>query len=162
MMKKMIAILLAMVTILSLAACGSQSEDENMQTAIDAGDGLVAVGGEENMIFGKVTSMVGNEIKMKVGTLPEISEEEDEPNEDVPAAGGDSAAAAPAVLMSEETYELDYTGETMEFIANSGIKIMSMGQECSLANIKEGSVIGIIVEDANAEQINVKEIVIVN
>ena len=156
-MKKIGVLLLAAVMSISVMACGKDKVDEkNSETQAQAMENEnegVAEG--IDLTYGKVINIVGNELEIKIGTLPEPEENSEE---EAPAMGGDAVAAAPAQEMAPEDYELNYTGETLKVTVDSGIKIMNMGQKCSLANIKEGNVIGLLLDDPKAENPNVEEI----
>jgi len=159
-MKKLFTVLLALCMTFSLAACGGGSNDATTETP-NVGGGAASAN-SDNLIYGKVISVVGNEIELKVGTMPEIDLGEKEDDYIAQEVDGGLALAKRVDSPDEGGMELDYTGETIRVTISAGIPIMGMGQESTLSEIKTGTILGLEVEDTAAEALNIKEIQIIN
>ena len=107
--------------------------------------------------FGKVKTVVGNEIELELAKEP-FSEDDEEPKSEEEAGG--SMAAATLTPSSTATsienlpkMELEYTGETKSMTLPAGVSIMNKGVEGDLSAIKEGSVVMIIASENGEDPI---------
>lgn len=160
-MKKIGVVLLMSIMIFGLSACGKKEAGETAQENKE--------GAEMNMekmpdeIYGKVISIIGNEMELKLGNFPEEVEESDEEvKQEVPSGEASAVTSAvPAKEIDPDMFELEYTGETVKVTVNAGIPVKSMGKESSLSSIKDGGILQLSVEDAKAENLEIKEIQII-
>lgn len=156
---KKLSVLLLMTIAVTMTACGTQkslgTKTDADVVSMEKGDGEAAQG--MKLTYGKVTSIVGNEIEVMLGKLPEAEE-----TEAVSVGNGVAVAAAPAVQGGDvPEMELEYTGEKEKFTVNSGVPVMNNGQESNVSAIKEGTVIGIMMEETDDEALKLKEIQII-
>lgn len=163
-MRKIGAILLMSILILSLAACQKKEAGEADQAGKENNEEQVV--SSEDMpdeIYGKVISIVGNEMELKLGNLPdEMTEPDEEIKQEAPSGDGEAmASVTPAMEIDPDMFELEYTGETMKLTVNAGIPVKNMEKESSLSSIKEGGILRLAVEDAKAEKIEIEEIQII-
>ena len=74
-MKTLMTLLLTLAMLFTLAACGGQAGGDQTQepNQSDVLDGDVSGGEDENYesLYGKVTSIVGNEIELALAELPD-------------------------------------------------------------------------------------------
>lgn len=150
-MKNWMALALVVIFIFSLAACGTKNaENKGELSGSQDADDQFAFAGDENSIYGKITSITGNEIEIAVAKKPtddgnganDLSGDVITPNEnDVPIIGGEA--------IDDPTDNLEFTGETKSFTIPAGVKITNMGQEMSLSNLKKGDIISVSIGSEN-------------
>lgn len=180
-MKKKLLTTLSAMALLGLVGCGTKDIENNdssnqMISSTGGGEGSAqSIDGpgltdEEfatmKQTYGKITSVIGNEIEVSIANNPFLNSEEGE--EELPEGGmvametTDSIAAAPAgegeisgdILMNENKLELEYTGETESYTIPTGTIIFSMNGQGTINDLKEGSVVSIsIVGDEGAEKV---------
>lgn len=85
-----------------------------------------------------VTEIVGNELTFKIGTPNETSQP-DKQEEQEPIPSNDSAMMGEA--QEAEPLTLTLTGEEEHVVIDAGIKIMAMGENGSLKDIKKGNIV---------------------
>lgn len=166
-MKKMITMTLALALACSLAACGGNVDSTTGKTPPE-GSGTVAVGGsggedimsaDYEFLFGKVTSIVGNEIELALAEMPEVEtppvEEDTAGENDIPEGTVSAATGTIAVDPSSNAGEnMEFTGETLTITIPAGVQIYSMGQETTLSALKKGSLVSVMVD--NLEDLNIQ------
>lgn len=149
-MKKLLIMILCVITVISLAACNKTSTNDGMKTAGGPPEGAAELTSEA--YIGKVTAVTGNEVTIDLAELPE---DEDAVNASGDAADGDdgpdSVAAAPVVPLIGQggpasqgpKIELKYTGESKSAVIPAGATIFDIqtGKEVKMTSIKKGSVV---------------------
>ena len=106
------------------------------------------------MFYGRVSEVAGNELTLDLAKLPGV--------DDAASAPADEDGEMPAMVMTpateagegtggqtgaEERTELDYTGESRDFIIPGGLKITGAdGSEKQLTDVKKGSVLAIFAD----------------
>ncbi|MDO0825543.1 hypothetical protein [Desulfosporosinus nitroreducens] len=158
-MKKVTVLLLAICLMMSLVGCsgGNKTDDQSKGTAQM---GLAPADHNAKTIYGKVTNIIGNDVELMLGNMPEVEEVESETIIDDP--DGDIAVAAkPAVDANAGPFELEYTDETLTITVFAGLPITNMGEELSLSSIKNGTILALVVEDVKAETLTLEAIHIV-
>lgn len=164
-MKKLMTLILALALTCSLAACGSDggnsAEDNSGNLAAGPGGSDTLVTMDCEYLYGKITSIVGNEIELALAEMPDT---------DTPATDGDDSgdtgeipdgpiAAAPAQAVDPIVgggENVEYTGETLTLTLPAGVKFYSMGQETTLSALKKGSLVSVVVD--NLEDMNIQVI----
>lgn len=145
-LKTWIALLFVVVFAMSFTACGAQGAGEkgNSSDKSESG-GQMAFSNADDTIYGKITEITGNEIKVAIAKKPVESEDGKDdlkgdvitPNDsDVPMIGGEG--------IEDPIDNLEFTGETKTFTIPAGVKITNMGQEISLSSLKKGDIISVM------------------
>ena len=173
-MKKIVMTTVSTMVLVGLVGCGSNIPTDK-ETVISPGDNETADFQNVTQVYGKVKSIIGNEIEVSLAKNPfELSEEELEALEgEIELEGGmeigqavtvtDSIAAMPSdveggnfslLIGEQEPLELEYTGETKSFTIPTGTTILNYltGGEGSINDIKEGSVIAIAMDGEEDNQ----------
>lgn len=162
-MKKLVCVCVSLVLAMGLSACGAKEE-----TPMDGG--LAQEAGAETPIsgevvtgeylYGKVTSVVGNEIELALAEMPEVPEVPEgsvtEIGDGMVAATLVPASSAGAGEDAESNIEL--SGEVKNVTIPAGTKIYSMGQETPVTSIKKGSLISMTVDnltDMNIQRLDI-------
>ena len=156
-MKTLMTLLLTLAMLFTLAACGSQAGGDQTQepNQSDVLDGDVSGGEDENYesLYGKVTSIVGNEIELALAELPDddAGDGDDDPT---PVELPGSIVVTQKEPINVESME--YTGESLTFTVPAGTQFYSDGQETVLSAVKKGSVVSVTVD--NREDMNIQSI----
>lgn len=173
-MKKRNLTLIALALALSFTACGvpndgqanssagtEQSANSNSeQNTSQQGEALPEV----RMLYGKITSIVGNEIELSVAEIPESENNETSEPPAVPEDSFDAPAAmmtTPAMSADEVVdagSNLEYTGETLNLTLSAGTKILQNGQETTLSALKKGSVLSVLIDDVDSMNVGIVDI----
>lgn len=146
-MKKLTMLLLTLVLALSFAACAAKPSSSDLDVISASGD----------YIYGKITTITGNEIEMALAKIPEENDEAepgDMPGDDIEIPMGENAM--PAVggpVIDDVTDNLEFTGEKKSLTIPAGIKVYSMGQEIKLSNLKKGDIISVAVDSENPDTV---------
>ena len=118
-------------------------------------DWPVSGGEEENYesLYGKVTSIVGNEIELALAELPDddAGDGDDDPAP-VELPGGIVVTQKEPINVES----MEYTGESLTFTVPAGTQFYSDGQETVLSAVKKGSVVSVTVD--NREDMNIQSI----
>ncbi|MBC5629675.1 hypothetical protein H8S20_12320 [Clostridium sp. NSJ-6] len=177
-MKKVLAMVICAVMTVTIIGCSSKNdnppkaEQNNNVESNDASNGGSNENSERIMYFGKVKSIVGNEIELELAENQDGNNEEDDkqaqisgqlgaglsatdtapndalfdPNEGDGNSGGNGGGGN-AELPESNTpkLELKYTGETKTFTISAGATILDSRtvSESKLSAIKKGTVIRI-------------------
>lgn len=153
-MKTWIALVLVAVFALSFTACGTRgtNDKENPSDQSENGD-QGAFSSADDAIYGKITEITGNEIKVAIAKKPAENENGKDdlkgevvtPNEnDTPMIGGE---------IEDPMDNLEFTGETKTFIIPAGVKITNMGQEINLSSLKKGDIISVVTDTENPDNV---------
>ncbi|SJZ55662.1 hypothetical protein [Anaerorhabdus furcosa] len=143
-MKKLIYVL---VVGLLLVGCSTKAPNQNGESKKDGQNEQQEV----ELVFGKITSMTGNEIELDLAKDPTGEEQDLEENEDGSIKAATLTESANAEDNANQTNEnedkmkLEYTGEKLSVNVPAGIDIsnFSSGSELKLTDLKEGSVIAV-------------------
>ncbi|MEG1427666.1 MAG: hypothetical protein RSC76_08260 [Oscillospiraceae bacterium] len=148
-MKKIIIGLLCGVMALSMAACGSETN-----SSVTAPEEKPVVTRQQ---YGKVASIIGNELEFTLAKNPFPEEE----SSIAPEGGGDGTMAAAvtteAIKQGDEAQAapklaLEYTGESKSYVIPAGVKINGLkGGEEQLTAIGKGSVLAITMNQETGE-----------
>lgn len=172
--KRIAAGILTASLLLTFAACGEapasgatdkatssgvQSKAENKETGTSSADAGAQGVGSITQVFGKVTSVTGNEITLSLANPPEVEQEEE--SSQPPQGGGEIVAAVEMVPATEAIpgggeavelpkIELTYTGEEKDFQVPAGAEILGKdGTSATLDSLKKGNVIMLNIDHNN-------------
>ena len=144
---KMIAILLTAALTICLTACSGQapSSDLPQNSASDSAPPTV------ELFYGRVNQVAGNELTLDLAKLPGDDTADSAPQDEdgeMPATvmtpATEAGAAEGGQTGAEERTELEYTGESKDFVIPGGLKISGAnGEEKQLSDIKKGSILGV-------------------
>lgn len=172
-MKKHNLILIALALALSFTACGvpndgqSNSSAGTEQSANSYSEQNTSQQDETlpevRMLYGKITSIVGNEIELSVAEIPESENNETSEPPTVPEDSFDAPAAMMTPAMSADEVvdvgsNLEYTGETLNLTLSAGTKILQNGQETTLSALKKGSVLSVLIDDVDSMNVSIVDI----
>lgn len=152
-MKTLIALLLVVVFAMSFTACGNSGGDKQ-PNEVNGKEGGEFYESSENSIYGKITEITGNEIKVAIAKKPAENENGKDdlkgevftPNEnDVPMIGGEH--------IEDPMDNLEFTGETKTFTIPAGVKITNSGQEINLSSLKKGDIISVVTDTENPDTV---------
>lgn len=152
-LKTWIALLLVVVFAMGFTACGTEGTDNHKNPSGQSENGdQGAFSSSDDAVYGKITEITGNEIKVAIAKKPAENEKGKDdlkgevisPSEnDLPMIGGEST--------EDPMDNLEFTGETKTFAIPAGVKISSMGQEISLSSLKKGDIISIVTDTENPD-----------
>ena len=171
-MKKEFVLTVAVILAVSMfAGCSKNSSQPQTPDTNSTNSSSEPVNNDnENFVeskgyFGKIKSIVGNEIEIDIGELaaPELEETDEDlgdlgpmgqmiavPQEGTEGSGTiDPSASAPKL-------DLIYTGESKSFTIPAGASIFKFASEETLSALKVGSVVSISVEGANDTVVRVE------
>lgn len=154
-MKTWIALLLVVVFAMSFTACGAGGTNDkgNSSGKSESGEQM-AFSSADDAIYGKITEITGNEIKVAIAKKPAENENGKDdlkgdvitPNEnDMPMIGGEG--------IEDPMDNLEFTGETKTFTIPAGVKITNMGQEINLSSLKKGDIISVVTDTDNPDTV---------
>lgn len=147
------ALLLVVVLAVSFTACGNSGGDKQ-SNEVNGKEGGEFYESSENSIYGKITEITGNEIKVAIAKKPTENENGKEdlkgeaitPNEnDAPMIGGEN--------IEDPMDNFEFTGETKTFTIPAGVKITNMGQEINLSSLKKGDIISVETDAKNPDTV---------
>lgn len=162
-MKKLVCMCVSLTLAASLSACGAKEESgkmeeqEVMKSEISAEVEMVAT----ESLYGKVTSVVGNEIELALAKAPEIPEMGESGQEVKVEEGMVAAVVLSAVAIetgAEAEENMEFTGESMTITIPTGTKIYQAGQESTVNSIQKGSIVTMNVDnldDMNIERLDI-------
>lgn len=152
-LKTWIALLLVVVFAMGFTACGTEGTDNHKNPSGQSENGdQGAFSSSDDAVYGKITEITGNEIKVAIAKKPAENEKSKDdlkgevisPSEnDLPMIGGE--------VTEDPVDNLEFTGETKTFAIPAGVKISSMGQEISLSSLKKGDIISIVTDTENPD-----------
>ena len=152
-LKTWIALLLVVVFAMGFTACGTEGTDNHKNPSGQSEDGdQGAFSSSDDAVYGKITEITGNEIKIAIAKKPAENEKDRDdlkgevisPSEnDIPMIGGE--------VTEDPVDNLEFTGETKTFAIPAGVKISGMGQEISLSSLKKGDIISIVTDTENPD-----------
>ncbi|RDY28515.1 hypothetical protein CHL78_004835 [Romboutsia weinsteinii] len=193
-MKKPVLLGLAISLALGVTACSSQdkgqgsnessvSSQQNGQNDDSKNDAnkKESTNKEEKFIYGKVKSVVGNEIEFELAKDPgtQIEGEEKEENkgetkEETPAAtltpsmeakpGEDQKVSVGEIEKNKPLVELEFTGDTKTITIPTGVNISILSGRSGegLTAIKEGTYLQISVDDDKSENPNILSVNVIS
>lgn len=153
-MKKLMTLVLVAVLALSLAACGvkgagNQGGVSGSQEASDQ----FAFAGDENSIYGKITSITGNELEVAVAERPTDDNGGVEELKGEPMTPNENDSPIVADEIEDTTNDLKYTGESKTFTIPAGVKITGMGEEINLSGLKKGDIVSVSVDPEDPDTV---------
>ncbi len=181
-MKKILMVTFATLLLFSLTACSTLPANETptappQDKASASSSGDAAPSAPENdavsePVFGKVKSLVGNEVTLDLAKIPANENASEDGKEEVAAAAITNSASVSVtgedsgdgdgktnigsydangnVISSNDIpkIELEYTGETKDLTIPAGLQIFDvMGKEVKMADLKEGNVLMITQDE---------------
>lgn len=167
-MKKRICYMTVLTMLCVLTACGAGEKpgDTARNEGEISSEGSESAPLESDYLYGKITSITGNEIELSLVKMPEPEapsqeEKKEEGNDDQAVAALPMTPALPAGEIVDDAGEnMEYTGETLTLTIPAGIKFYSMGNETTLSALKKGSLISVEVdsqEDRNIRSVTILE-----
>ncbi len=162
-MKKVLVMALSAVMIMTVVGCSKNNNELGDKEAINKVENNEKT--NNIMLFGKVKSIVGNEIELELAENQEGNNEEDDDNKDEvidelglgasmsdmgsdevdgpSSEGGGSGESAELIEGDQNKIELKYTGEVIKLSIPTGTIIMDVrsNNESKLTSIKKGAVI---------------------
>lgn len=168
-MKKAITLILALLLLCGLTACGTNgdsSRESGDKTADGSGSSEASVTVEHEYLYGKITDIVGNEIELSLVKMPEIDSADDNSDgsnsdaADIPDGAMAATPLQPAVSTDDigGGENIEYTGETISVVIPAGTKFYSMGQETTQSALKKGSLVSIEVDNLDDMNVQLVEI----
>ena len=173
-MKTLLKLTLCMITVLSLAACGTNNQKKTLvnepSSITPTHNPQAPAADSKTLYFGTVKSIVGNEVELSLAEIPEFLKErenEKDGKENGPAGGtkpgegsggvtdipegadrsdtaADTSSDGSAASLSSA---LEYTGETKVFTLPAGIEIKdNTGGKGGLSSIHKMSVLKIVTD----------------
>lgn len=178
-MKKNLIVILSVLIIATIfAACGQSPGAETTSAAVSSAEQTVpsnptpdstfsSENGEvespiaSQSVFGKVESITGNKLVLLLAKFPDYSGAGNESSPDTPAgqevpAATMTPAIAGGAVGESGGMELEYTGETITVTIPAGAFIQKDNKRVSMADIKNGSVINLTID--NMEDLKVSSV----
>ena len=173
-MKKILLSGLVISLALGVTACNSTNENnDNIMETKNESNVEEKIDKEKQLIYGKVKSIVGNEIEFELaknaekdlekitkGELEELEELENEKGE-IPAATmtpsmeatDENKVSVGDIEKNEPLVELEFIGESKDIIIPTGVQIniLSARSGEGLSVIKEGTYLRLVVDDNKSE-----------
>ena len=172
---KKIFMALCMLILLFIAACStnkSHKPSENMPAVSETNSTAPKSGEGENIYFGTINTIVGNELEVAMAKLPEWAQKNEEsgqeggqsgspgnPEEDegtsgalsdIPEGGSRDAAALDDVDGQKVALAstIEYTGEKKSFILPAGIEIIDLtGGKAGVSDLKKMNVLKLVMDE---------------